>query len=110
MNQLKARLSNGDKNPAWFKDYYLKNRERILAKNREYAKTHKCNSERNYTKMVVSLLRQRDGDSCGICGLHTIEGEEEIDHIVPIAIGGLVVDATNLQLAHKSCNRSKKRS
>lgn len=53
-------------------------------------------------------------DLCGICGKpvdktlpasHPLSAS--IDHIIPIAKGGHPSDLSNLQLAHRACNREK---
>lgn len=53
-------------------------------------------------------------DICAICGKpvdKTLKSPHPmsatIDHIVPIAKGGHPSDITNLQLAHRQCNRAK---
>jgi hypothetical protein len=53
--------------------------------------------------IVVGLLRQRDGELCGICG-QLLGSDVTIDHIVPISAGGSVDDCDNLRLAHHRCN------
>lgn len=54
-------------------------------------------------------------DTCGICGgyvdvnikNHLDPMAPVIDHIVPISRGGHPSDISNLQLAHRWCNRQK---
>jgi 5-methylcytosine-specific restriction endonuclease McrA len=61
-----------------------------------------------YRAMVISLLRERDGDICGICG-ETVElGEEGIDHILDLSAGGSH-DAENIHLVHRQCNMERDR-
>ena len=57
---------------------------------------------------ILSLLRQRDGDNCGICGEPMAYDEMTIDHIIDVAAGG-THEADNVQLAHASCNYAAKR-
>lgn len=64
--------------------------------------------ERNKKKILMSQ------DTCGICGKpvdKTLPGTDPmgptIDHIIPIAKGGHPADISNLQLAHRCCNRRK---
>lgn len=45
------------------------------------------------------------GGMCGICG-RTIEGEYEIDHTIPLGLGG-TDDDDNLQPVHLACHRAK---
>lgn len=63
-------------------------------------------SVRRYRQMVVSLLLQRDGDKCGICGKRLDVSDVQIDHKVMCADGG-TDHAINLQLAHPLCNAQK---
>lgn len=54
------------------------------------------------------IVMQRDaGKPCGICGKPIATGDAEVDHILPVARGGSNA-LDNLQLAHRSCNRSKR--
>lgn len=53
-------------------------------------------------------------DRCAICGrpvnksLKTPDPEApEIDHIIPISMGGHPSDISNLQLVHSACNKAK---
>lgn len=64
--------------------------------------------ERNKKKILMSQ------DICGICGKpvdKSLPGTHPlgptIDHIIPIAKGGHPGDISNLQLAHRACNRQK---
>ena len=53
-------------------------------------------------------------DICGICGL-PVDKElkspdpmsKTVDHIIPVSKGGHPSDLSNLQLAHRCCNRQK---
>ena len=51
-------------------------------------------------------LRKRDGDNCYLCGLFLSVHEMTFDHIVPLVRGGEHT-ASNLRLAHRSCNSRK---
>lgn len=59
---------------------------------------------------TVALLRERDGDSCGRCGVAILVGVNglhpdgaTIGHRVPAAHGG-TDDPSNLRLEHRRCN------
>lgn len=76
----------------------------------------KCceNCTRN-TKVIrfVPDIVQRDGLSCGICGIdvdltlkHPHRMSRSVDHIIPWSLGG-EDDMSNYQLAHLSCNARK---
>lgn len=56
-------------------------------------------------KLRYNVLR-RDGFTCQYCGRTAQDGLLEIDHIVPIKMGG-TNDIDNLQTACKECNRGK---
>lgn len=53
-----------------------------------------------------SYIFERDGGRCHICGGRCDPKRFEIDHLVPIARGGAEC-ATNVALAHPSCNRKR---
>ena len=102
----------GKMNPDWYKVYYEKNKERILKKNREYwrenGKIHRRNTDKEYRSMTISLLRERDGDNCGVCGMYVSPEQETVDHIIGVRMGGLST-ADNIQLTHIKCNLHKLR-
>ncbi len=106
-------IPGGKKNPAYYRLFYQIHRERYLKKNHDYYGKHskdpeflKRRRERQYRTMVISLLKERNGDTCGIC-MEVLSFEDtEVDHIIPISWGGLS-NPDNLQLTHKKCNRAK---
>lgn len=53
----------------------------------------------------IKWLHNWDSKICGICG-QLIEGEYQIDHIIPLSRNG-EHSVANLQLAHPFCNKSK---
>jgi len=62
-----------------------------------------------------ALVRARDGDDCSICGqpidfslpAGTFMGPS-LEHVIPVAAGGLKSDPANLRLAHaRPCNQAK---
>jgi 5-methylcytosine-specific restriction endonuclease McrA len=64
-------------------------------------------------RLTIADLGRRDGWSCHLCG-DDIEAElpaahrwgATLDHVVALAAGGLDV-ASNLRLAHRSCNSAR---
>lgn len=55
----------------------------------------------------MKLLLNKQSNKCPICKCPIYFGDEiEIDHIVPLSIGGLD-ERNNLQAVHMSCNRKK---
>jgi CRISPR/Cas system Type II protein with McrA/HNH and RuvC-like nuclease domain len=112
----KSRL-DGQQNPDYFKEYYAKNKERILERNKQRRKEREAAGVKNritpqtWRSMVVSLLQQRDGDSCALCGIKldfTNLSDLHIDHIIPYWYSR-DDSAGNLQLAHKHCNMTRSR-
>jgi 5-methylcytosine-specific restriction endonuclease McrA len=108
---------NGKQNPEYFREYYAKNKDKVLAKNKETREKRKAKGIKNrvtaqtWRYMVVSLLKQRDGDKCALCGgllnFNDIKSMH-IDHIVPYAYSKND-NADNLQLSHKECNQRRSR-
>ena len=71
----------------------------------EYLRWRALNAERKRGERLREQIIVRDGMHCGIC--HGVVLElPEVDHIVPIALGGLSVEE-NMQVAHSDCNRRK---
>lgn len=69
---------------------------------------HRANYERNRKRIFATQ------STCGICGkpvdfsLKTPHPmSPELDHLIPVSKGGHPSDISNLQLAHRTCNRQK---
>ena len=68
---------------------------------------------REWKKARQRVLNE-ENDRCGLC-LRTVDkslktphpGSPEVDHIIPLSLGGDPYDRSNLQLVHKYCNQSK---
>ena len=69
---------------------------------------HRVQFEKNRKKIIAAQ------DVCGICGKpvdktlrppHPLS--PTVDHIIPVSRGGHPSDISNLQLAHRCCNREK---
>lgn len=56
--------------------------------------------------MPLSELAERDGWRCYLCGELVDEADAEVDHIVPVALGGTTLPE-NVALTHRNCNRRK---
>lgn len=86
-----------------------KGKEYNYAHVKEYRNKHKKpHSNRpqrisEYRQVIVSFLIARDGLVCGFCGETLEDSKIHIDHIIPVALGGLNV-MSNLRLAHPTCN------
>lgn len=71
----------------------------------------KVRNAASWRVLVVSLLLERDGDCCGVCG-GLIDSDAtgdlalSVDHVVALSCGG-EHHARNLQLTHLKCNMEK---
>jgi 5-methylcytosine-specific restriction endonuclease McrA len=86
--------------------YYALNKARIRARQNATPRKSGLNNQ-DYKRMLIAVLEQRDGSACGVCG-KPLGGDRSVDHIVPRCMKG-TDDASNLRLAHKSCNRERPR-
>jgi hypothetical protein len=55
---------------------------------------------------VRRAVLERDGLTCGICGLDVEPNDIHLDHIFPHSLGGSD-RLDNLQVSHSRCNRAK---
>lgn len=126
------RLTNPEKARESSQRYYLANRERILAEKagkRSYKtevidspraaeiKERRAAQNRQYKAnkrnvpsevILLSVVREKDGDVCWLCGLGETERDIwTIDHVVPISKGGPNL-YSNVRLAHGRCNSRKR--
>ena len=58
----------------------------------------------HYKRAKRALLKKTN--ICALCNLPVLSQDASIDHIVPLALGGLN-NRNNYQLAHKACNEKK---
>ena len=56
-----------------------------------------------YRDIIISFLIERDGFVCGMCGESLEDSKIHIDHIIPVALGGVDV-MSNVRLTHATCN------
>lgn len=106
----KSYLGNGRMNPEYSRLYYQANREKIRAQQKANRKPHAHRiNNLDYRRMLISLLRHRDQETCGICGEYVEVGDESVDHILPRSNGGSH-EHTNIRLAHRRCNHTRPRS
>ena len=64
------------------------------------------NSRRPWLYQVLQEMYVNQGGICPLCGKLMELGEYEVDHIVPLALGG-GNESSNIQLTHGRCNRKK---
>ncbi len=110
---------------AEYADWYARNNAEIRArakarydpdKKRESRKPEKGRLylQRRRARLLAAYVEdtpfdavlQRDVGRCGICGAPIMEVTIELDHIIPLAAGGMH-EMKNIQLAHRTCNRQK---
>lgn len=78
-----------------------------LLKARMYASAYRARKRDQFVEHVDPVVVfERDAGICGICSV-PIVGRFDVDHIVPLVKGGEHSYA-NVQVAHPSCNYSKK--
>jgi 5-methylcytosine-specific restriction endonuclease McrA len=98
------------KKAIWYK-WFEAHKEELYARNKKYRDTHKRkrNQSREYRALAISLLRQRDGNNCWLCGKDVAVEQESLDHVVMVSKGGEHI-ADNVKLAHLGCNMKRSRS
>lgn len=115
----KARYQrHAERRKAESRAYYAMTRERQIAYRRAHYEMNK-DAYAGYSQKRKALLRgvehtpytrteiyERDGGRCRGCQQVLAHDNFEIDHIVPLALGGPDTPA-NLQLMCKPCNRTK---
>lgn len=83
----------------------------------ESAKNRRKNAKRKAAKVgdpyTIADVVKRDGNKCHLCGKRvnmSLPGTDRmgptVDHLLPIAAGGLD-ELANVRLAHRSCNCSR---
>lgn len=83
------------------------NRSRVLENARTARYRRRVRMESAYVEDVAfDSILIRDCGVCGVCGKPIMETTIELDHIIPLAAGG-THERTNVQIAHRSCNRRK---
>ena len=82
--------------------------EKSTQRRKDRVGEHRTTYEKNRRRILMSQ------DICAICGrpvnksLKTPDpNAPEIDHIIPISMGGHPSDISNLQLVHSICNKAK---
>lgn len=80
------------------------NPERVRTMQQEAAGRHRARRRDAFVESVaVAVLYERDRGVCGLCQKPVARRNASIDHIVPLAVGGLH-SYSNCQLAHTLCN------
>lgn len=128
------RKSNTEKVKAYRAEYIIKNKDRILSRQAEYQKEYRKNNKEKikYSRIrtkesIVRYMNNRRAllakvggklskgledrlyvlqkGRCACCGVE-LNGKYNLDHIVPLVLGGKNIDS-NIQLLLPKCNREK---
>lgn len=132
--QRKWRKTNPEKAHSHSVKYYVANREEVLKRKRQYCKANsdvRANINRNWkdnnpekvktlkenyrarkkgnggklSASIVQKLLTKQNNKCVCCGA-SLDNGYHLDHIMPLALGGMN-DDSNVQLLTPKCNMSK---
>lgn len=93
-----------------FGNRICRNCDKPVAEERRHYCSRKCMDEfnRNNTWFFVrkDILR-RDNYRCSICKKRFRKAELEVDHIIPVQMGGKFFEKANLRTLCKECHKAK---
>ncbi|MEM4267245.1 MAG: HNH endonuclease signature motif containing protein [Candidatus Woesearchaeota archaeon] len=83
----------------------------VPKKRRVYCSDHCMNAyvKNNYWFFVRRDVLRRDKFRCSICGERKSKSLLDVDHIIPVRLGGQVFDKQNLRTLCKECHKAKSR-
>jgi hypothetical protein len=91
------------------REFYHRDLDRGRARGRKAAATRRARKLDQFVEAVdPRVVFERDGGVCGICSEPVDPGRFDVDHIVPLALGG-EHSYPNVRVAHPSCNRRRGR-
>lgn len=99
------RQNNKEKRKEVVRQYALSNKEKVLQNTRNRRAKIKGNKGRIYAEDWIAL-KEKYGNKCLKCGT---KNKIEMDHVIPIALGGLHV-IENVQPLCRNCNAQKSTS
>ena len=114
----KWRAANREKHRVLALNWYHANKERQAANHRAWVAANRERANERARRRSAALRNapveridaeevfRRDGWICQLCGKPVNRGEQSIDHIRPLSLGGGHTK-DNVQLAHRVCNSSK---
>ena len=89
-----------------------RNCDNNVAKNRKHYCSEKCmeqfNRDHSWFFIRKDVLR-RDHYRCSICKQRFRKKELDVDHIIPLQMGGQLLDKENLRTLCKECHKAKTR-
>ncbi len=89
-----------------------RNCERPVAAHRRHYCSKECLDEFNRNNSwywVRKAVLRRDRFRCSICGQRFRKALLDVDHIIPVQMGGALFDKANLRTLCRECHRSKTR-
>jgi 5-methylcytosine-specific restriction endonuclease McrA len=87
-----------------------RNCDNLIAKGRRHYCSKKCMAEFNRNNswhFVRKDILRRDNYRCGLCKKRFRKAELDIDHIIPLRIGGRLFEKANLRTLCKECHKFK---
>lgn len=100
------REANRDEHNAYHRAYYAADLEGSRSRHRVYSLTRRGRERDQFIEQVdPQTVYDMHGGRCGICA-EFIEGDFHVDHVVPLARGGMH-GYVNVQPAHPACNVRK---
>jgi len=87
-----------------------RNCEKRVAANRKHYCSEECMEEFNRNNSwfwVRKDVLRRDKWTCAICNKRFKKKELDVDHIIPVQMGGQLFDKRNLRTLCKECHKAK---
>ena len=87
-----------------------RNCETPVSKNRRHYCSEECMNEFNRNNswfFIRKDILRRDRYSCSICKKRLKKAFLDVDHIIPVQMGGKLFDKNNLRTLCKECHRAK---
>jgi hypothetical protein len=105
-----AAQANPGRRDARYAAWRAKNPERVRTNGRKAASARRARIRDAFVEHVdPQVVFERDEGVCGICGELAERDCFDVDHVIPLALGGEHSYA-NSQVAHPPCNRAKGRA
>lgn len=89
-----------------------RNCDNPVSKERRHYCSSVCMKEfyrKNSWHMVRMDVLKRDGYRCSICLIRKIKSELDVDHIIPVRMGGKFFEKENLRTLCRECHKAKSR-